>query len=45
MKTTANTVKKYLKENGYETKNIRVRVEYVGYGSTSIFSLISAFFF
>lgn len=36
MKTTANTVKKYLKENGYETKNIRVRVEYVGYGSMSI---------
>lgn len=36
MNITVNTIKKYLKENGYDTKNIRVRVKYVGYGSTSI---------
>lgn len=36
MKTTAKEIKRDLKEKGFNTKNIRVRVEYIGYGSESI---------
>lgn len=36
MNITAKEVKKMLKEHGFETKKIRVRVEHFGYGSMSI---------
>lgn len=36
MTVSAKEVKKMLKENGFDTRKIRVRVEHFGYGSESI---------
>lgn len=36
MEITANNIKRSLREQGINTKNVRIRVEMVGYGSTSI---------
>ncbi|WP_301390198.1 hypothetical protein, partial [Enterococcus spodopteracolus] len=36
MEITANNIKRSLREQGINTKNLRIRVEMVGYGSTSI---------
>lgn len=36
MDVTAKEVKRMLKENGFDTRKIRVRVEHFGYGSESI---------
>lgn len=36
MEMTGNQIKKQLREKGFDTKKISVRVEYIGYGSTKI---------
>lgn len=36
MEITAVNIKKSLREQGIDTKKVRIRVEMVGYGSTSI---------